>query len=236
MSGRVAHLSIHDVAPDTMGVVGGMLRVLREEAGVERAMLLVIPGLEWGKANLERLRAWTEEGHVLAGHGWAHHVERRRTLWHKLHGWTISRFVAEHLSLDAEEISELIRRNHAWFGEHGFDPPTHYVPPAWAMGSISRGRLRELPFRTYETLGGVYDAERDRFTRMPLAGFEADTALRAAVLRGFNRWNARRARSGGRLRIALHPHDLDLRLAREAVVMCKAHSTRPELPTGEGNA
>lgn len=227
----IAHLSIHDVAPHTLEAVGETLETLRG-LGVERALLLVIPGLPWTAGDLAQLKAWAGAGHPLAGHGWSHHVEHRRGLWHKLHGVLISRHVAEHLALDGEEIAALIRRNHAWFAAQGLPAPTHYVPPAWAMGSISRRRLGDLPFETYETLTGVYDRRSGVFTRLPLMGFEADTAFRALAVRLFNAWNRSGPAGRGPMRLALHPHDLELRLRDDLTRRCREYDIRAESPTG----
>jgi len=60
------------------------------------------------------------------------------------------------------------------------------------------------------------DASSGHLRRLPLAGFQADTAGRAAFLRLWNRLQARRARkSGWRLRIATHPRDAELPLAAD---------------------
>ncbi len=154
-------------------------------------------------------------GHPLAGHGWVHRVERRKTMKHKLHGLLISRYVAEHLSRSNPEIVDLMRRCYDWFGEQGLRQPTHYVPPAWALGPLSREEMHALPFDSVETLRGVYFTREDRFQAMPLLGYEADTPLRAAFLKGFNRWNEQRAKKAELTRISLHPYDLELRLGEE---------------------
>jgi predicted deacetylase len=215
-----AHLSLHDVAPETLQAVAGVLDHLAEW-GCGSCMLLVIPGRNWQPADLDRLRYWQDQGHVLAGHGWHHRVDRYGGWRHRLHSWTLSRNVAEHLALDEPGIAELITRCAEWFPAHGFDVPPHYVPPAWAMGRIRRERLRVLPFATYETFRGVYVAEPDRFIRCPLVGFEADTCLRAAACRLFNRWNLSRHPGDGPLRISLHPHDLRLRLRGDLERVCR---------------
>lgn len=227
---RPAHISIHDVAPNTLEAVGDMLRELRA-VGVHRVMLLVIPGLPWTGSELDLLRNWFDAGHVPGGHGWTHRGGHRRTLYHKLHGLFLSRHVAEHLALDADGIEALIRRNQAWFGENRLPQPTHYVPPAWAMGSISTSQLDDLPFDTYEFLGGMYHRSTGRFVRMPLQGFEADNLPRSAALRIFNAWNRRRS---GLMRLALHPNDLGLHLRASLLRECAAARTRPEpLPEGD---
>lgn len=224
-----AHLSIHDLAPHTLDAVDDMLAVFKS-AGFPPAMLLVIPGLDWTPFQLRRLRTWTDAGHPLAGHGWRHRVDQRRGLHHNLHGRFISRHVAEHLSLDADGIADLMQRCHQWFPDHDLPAPAHYVPPAWALGRISPARLAELPFETVESLRGVRYASSQRFEIMPLLGFEADTRFRAAFLKGFNALNLRRSPHHRITRISLHPSDFQLKLADRILPLCRRFRLQGELP------
>lgn len=204
-------VSIHDVMPETLEAVAGLL-ALAGRAGWARVTLLVVPGLDWDTAGIARLRHWQAEGHQLAGHGWRHHVEAIRGLRHHLHSRLISRHVAEHLALDAEGILALMRRCHAWFPAHGLAAPTLYVPPAWALGPLPAARLGAQPFRRVETLAGIRDARSGRLEASPLLGYEADGRLRAAALRSSNAL-ARALARWRQPRLALHPFDGELALA-----------------------
>jgi len=221
-------ISVHDVMPETLGRVAGILGAL-ESAGAGSASLLVVPGVGWTAETLDRLHGLLARGHTLAGHGWQHRCPRIRGLGHRLHSALVSRDVAEHLCLDAAGIEALIRRCGEWFPRHGLPRPDTYVPPAWAMGRIERRRLYGLGFRYFETLTGFYDAGTGRFRRLPLAGFEADTRFRALVLRGLNRAALALAAPGRPLRLAIHPHDPELLLARdlERLIAMAASRSRP---------
>jgi len=97
------------------------------------------------------------------------------------------------------------------------------VPPAWAMGPVPRELLDRLPFRQYETLAGVYDSTDRLFHRLPLVGFEADNVFRAVTVGALNRLNRAWARAGRRpLRLGIHPHDLELKLAEDLGRMIEA--------------
>lgn len=207
-------VSVHDVMPQTLDRVAGILARL-EAAGTGGVSLLVVPGAGWTAHTLDRLHGMLARGHTLAGHGWYHRCPSIRGLKHRLHSALISRDVAEHLALDAAGIEALIRRCGEWFPRHGLPQPHTYVPPAWAMGGIPRSRLYGLGFRYFETLTGVFDAGAGRFRRLPLAGFEADTRLRALTLRAVNRVCASLASPDRPLRIAIHPRDPELLLARD---------------------
>jgi hypothetical protein len=184
-----------------------------EAAGAGGASLLVVPGTGWTHETLDRLQRLLARGHTLAGHGWYHRCSRITGLKHRLHSALISRDVAEHLALDAAGIEALIRRCGEWFPRHGLPQPDTYVPPAWAMGAIPAERLYGLGFRYFETLTGVFDAGTGRFRRLPLAGFEADTRLRALSLRALNRLALALAGPDRPLRLAIHPRDPELLLA-----------------------
>lgn len=206
-------ISIHDVMPSTLSEVATIIGMLKEAKGMAPASLLVVPGRRWAAGDIRMLRRWQDAGHELVGHGWTHRAHAIRGLRHRIHSAVLSRDAAEHLALDPGEIFNLIARCHAWFAENNLAPPRRYVPPAWALGSIPRTRLRALPFRTYEVLAGELDAGTGRMALMPLMGFEADTRMRATALRIWNRCNQACApRIRAPLRVAIHPKDLQLRL------------------------
>ena len=206
-------VSIHDVAPESMANVLQIVDSLKS-LGIQTVTLLVIPGCDWDSDEIDTLRGLRDQGCELAGHGWIHRCGPKRTWYHRLHGWCLSRNVAEHLSLDSENIAELIRNCYTWFDKSGLGRPQLYVPPAWAMGPISFAELRDLPFQFFEVLSGVYDARNDTFHRLPLVGYEADTALRNVTLRCMNKLTGLVADKLDRpIRVSIHPNDLQLRMA-----------------------
>jgi len=209
-----ALVSVHDVMPSTLADVLTTIAFL-ESRGIAPMVLLVVPGRLWNAEQVGELKQLQQKGYLLAGHGWAHRVDRMVGFRHTLHACLFSRNAAEHLALDSRRIVSLITRCYDWFEEWGLDLPVLYVPPAWAMGSISKSRLRTLPFRYFEYFSGVYDGKTDRFYRLPLVGYEADRLWRALPLRLWNVMNLAVARRTGLLRIAIHPHDLHLRLSNE---------------------
>ncbi len=207
-------ISIHDVLPETLPRMGGILSRL-SRIGAGPVTLLVVPGADWKKEDLLYLARRQKAGIELAGHGWSHCCTPR-TPFHRLHSRCFSRKVAEHLALDEPGILDLMARCHRWFPDHGLTPPTLYVPPAWALGIPGRRLHRRVPFRYVETLTGIQDTVQNRFHPLPLVGFEADTILRKQVLRFVNRLQIGTAKALNRpLRIAVHPDDFKLKLARD---------------------
>lgn len=211
-----AVVSVHDVGPATLDAVGRLLERIRPVVG-HRVALLVVPGLPWTPGDVDRLKRWQADGLELAGHGWVHHGPPRSP-YHRLHGWVLSRDQAEHLSRSGSEIEALMSAGVEWFRTRGLGTPELYVPPAWALGRISREALRRLPYRWIEVLRGFVDVESHTTHRCPLIGFEADTRFRHTALTLFNAASIAWARARRLpLRIGFHPEDLDLRLADAAL-------------------
>jgi predicted deacetylase len=217
---KTAIVSVHDVMPSTFSRVERILAVL-EKVGVPPASLLVVPGKDWSLDGIAALRSLANLGHPLAGHGWIHKATSgSRSLYHRVHSLLISRNEAEHLSLPPEDLADLVRQCHEWFPGVGLPTPDLYVPPAWALGSLTTDHLRELPFRWYEVLRGYLDVQKGERRWLPLVGFEADTSFRQWSLRLWNQLNALLATGGvGPLRISIHPDDLDLLLSKDIRIM-----------------
>ncbi|WP_455211514.1 polysaccharide deacetylase family protein [Kaarinaea lacus] len=208
-----ALVSIHDVMPDTLHKVDRILDTLRQH-DINNATLLVVPGKSWQEKDIDQLRQYAQQGYELAGHGWQHQVTQYGGLIHRLHGLIISRNVAEHLALDSAGISQLIERCYQWFIKYNLPAPSLYVPPAWAMGGISRSRLRRLPFRYYEYFSGIYDSKLNCFERIPMVGYEADAWYRVPFVALWNSLNFKGAQHQQRLRFSIHPNDFELFLRK----------------------
>jgi predicted deacetylase len=210
---KTAIVSIHDVMPSNLDKTFEIIRFLKK-AGVHAITLLIVAGLKWQPHDIALLEKLHADGEIeLAGHGWKHRIDGFGSLMHRLHGVLISRKEAEHLSLASNEIVELVKRNHNWFQQAGLAPPALYVPPAWAMGKVSRTDLKRLPFRYYETLTGVYDSFRNRAHPMAVCGYMADAWHRSLFLRASNAVNEKIFTCP--LRIAIHPDDLYLLMAAD---------------------
>lgn len=216
-----ALLSIHDVMPSSRAAVSAMLTQLFVSVSLLRPQditLLVVPGQSWSDADLDWLRRMAANGHPLAGHGWCHQAVRRRSLFHHVHSAVLSRDAAEHLSRPEHELVALVLRCHAWFERHRLPVGPLYVPPAWAVGSISRQALMSLPFTLMETLSAVEDIRCGKRHVLPLTGYEADNNGRAKLLAISNRLNWQWAKHGGKVvRIGLHPFDFQYRLAEHII-------------------
>lgn len=209
-----ALVSIHDVEPRRLPRVMEIVALLERE-GVPPVTLLVVPGLDWRRSDVDVLRALVSSGHELAGHGWVHRAPGARSRYHRLHAAVLSRDEAEHLSRTPEDLVERISRCRAWFERVGLPSPDLYVPPAWAMGALDSEALIALGFRWYETLTGFMSPPSGLGVKLPLVGFEADTLARQVGLELWNAANLTAATWSRRpVRVAIHPDDLRLRLGR----------------------
>jgi hypothetical protein len=225
-----ALVSVHDLMPATMPAVRRTLALL-EDLAIHPVTLLVVPGSGWDTRGVDELRSLARAGYRLAGHGWRHRAERIRGLRHRLHSVLLSRRVAEHLALDRHEIAALLQRCRAWFAEHGLPAPELYVPPAWAMGDLDAATVRQSGFRYVEGFGGVLDAVSGRIEPSPVLGYEADAALRVPVLRLWNSWGRRRAARLGRVRIGIHPQDIDHPLRGDLIADLERYRNRVDYPS-----
>lgn len=221
MSSIPAIISIHDVMPNTLEQVEEILSTVLCDKEPSTILLLVVPGLAWEQRQLDRLKKLQNEGYELAGHGWQHRTIKIAGWYHRLHSWLISRQAAEHLSQSEQQLARLIEKNYQWFIDNDFKPPQLYVPPAWAMGKVSTETLSRLPFRGYESTRGILFVESQRFSALPLVGFEADNAFRHVFLGTWNRISATRASALKPLRIAIHPNDLALSLSDQLCWFCQ---------------
>lgn len=219
-------VSIHDVAPESLEATRGILQQV-ERYRSRPVTLLVLPGRDWDTRSLAQLRALEARGHALAAHGWDHRAERtprgaRPGRWReRLHSALFSGDKAEHLALDSGEILELLQRSAQWFETVGLQKPSLYVPPAWALGDLPVEQLRlSRAFETVEVFSGLLEVRTGQLTRLPLVGDAVfrcggSVAATGVSVQAFNAWNRRRAQRLGRLRIALHPADLEGGLSPE---------------------
>lgn len=208
-------VSIHDVSPRTLPDVIRVVELM-DSLRLAPAPLLLCAGSPWQSRDLATVRQLAEKGHPLVAHGWTHEARAIRGMRHRLHALLLSRNVAEHLSLSDCEINELLQRCSEWFEARSLPAPAMYVPPAWALGPVTKEQLQQSPFRWFETLSGIYDSQVDRFQWLPLLGFQADTRARKLVLRVLNGANVSLARWSGRaVRVAIHPEDQRLLMGGE---------------------
>jgi predicted deacetylase len=207
-----ALISIHDVMPSTLNRVSRITQDLTHLKSCNITML-VVPGHQWSREQLDVLREFEQQGYILCGHGWHHSSKKIRGIYHRLHSLLVSRNAAEHLALDEKEIRQLIDDCHQWFAKNNLGAPDLYVPPAWAMGKISPRQLEQTSFRFFENTSGFYDSSTGQQLYLPLIGFEADNMFQAGALKLWNAVNTLAGSEKKPVRISIHPSDRELLLA-----------------------
>ena len=212
-------ISIHDVMPETLDRVEWILAEHLDRFTPSDILLLIVPGLQWGDSQIERLHTLQAKGYEFAGHGWLHRITKIGGLYHAVHSRLISRTAGEHLSYSRDELKTLLNNNFQWFADHGFNAPVMYVPPAWAMGKLSPADLNQLPFSAYETTSGIRSFPQGQLKKLPLLGFEADNRPRALFLSFWNWLNLALSTARKPARLSIHPYDFDYHIADQLSTM-----------------
>ena len=196
-----------------MNNIENIIQILKNQFNIYKICILVIPGLEWKKGQIKKLRIWQYDGIEIAAHGWNHKAGPTKSLYHRIHSTIMSADCAEHLSKDSKKIFDMMKNSYDWFKQNGLQIPRLYVPPAWALGKIKIDDLSRLNFTHYECTTGVICNKKYRF--VPLLGFEERTLLKALIRRFFNSLNYLMALFTGIIRIAIHPDDFNLYLKKD---------------------
>ena len=208
-----SYISIHDVAPHNLGDIENIIQILINQFYINKICILVIPGLNWKKHQIQKLRSWQNDCIEIAAHGWNHQAEPTKSFYHKIHSVIMSDNCAEHLSKDKKTIFNIMKNSYDWFIINGFQKPRLYVPPAWALGKIKTQDLSQFNFTHFECTTGVIYNKKYRF--VPLLGFEERTIIKSLVRRFFNFLNYFMAYFTGIIRIAIHPDDFNLYLKKD---------------------
>ncbi len=208
-----AYISIHDVSPSNLNNIENIIFRLSDRFNINKISILVIPGLNWNNKQINKLKTLQKKGVQIVAHGWLHKTKNIKTLYHKLHSLIISDRCAEHLSQSRQDINIIISNSYNWFIENGFQKPTLYVPPAWALGKIKRDDLKNLQFTYYECTTGLIHNNKYHF--LPLIGFEEKFWCKSLLRRFFNSFNFILASFTGIIRIAIHPNDFNLYLKND---------------------
>ena len=210
-----SYVSIHDVAPHNLGDIENIIQILKNQFYINKICILVIPGLNWNEPQIKQLQAWQNDGIEIAAHGWSHQAESPKSFYHKIHSAIMSDNCAEHLSKDRKTIFDIMKNSYNWFIVNGLQNPRLYVPPAWALGKITKEDLSQLEFTHYECTTGIIYNQKYYF--LPLLGFEEKTFSKAVLRRFFNSFNYIMACFTGLIRIAIHPEDFNLYLKKDIV-------------------
>jgi len=208
-----SYISIHDVSPQNLDDIKNIIDALKCQFNINKICILVIPGLDWKFHQIKKLKALQKNGIEIAAHGWKHEAPMKKSFYHKIHSLIISANCAEHLSKNGQDIIKIVRRSYGWFVRNGFKNPKLYVPPGWALGKVTKEELYQFNFTHFECTTGM--VHKQKYSFLPLLGFEENTLFGALLRRFFNSLNFILAHFTGTIRIAIHPNDFNLYLKKD---------------------
>lgn len=204
-------VSVHDVAPATAAETARWCADA-DDLGIP-VSLLVIPGPwrgcalqtspEYGDVIRERLA----RGDELVLHGWEHRAGPEGSPLRRAAGRVMTRGAAEFAALDEAEAARRLDAGRAVLADVGL-ATDGFTPPGWLASPAADRALARAGFRYTTSHLGVRDLRGGRlhrgFALSHRPGGGIGERIGAAMLATLAR---RIARSGGLVRVALHPDD-----------------------------
>jgi predicted deacetylase len=173
-------VSVHDVAPSTLGEVRWLLSRLDEE-GVRPRVLKVIPGepsvTDEGRRELASVvGAEAVGGSEIVLHGWTHRAAGayHGSLADRLRARLFAGNGAEFLSLQPDEMRTRLSEGRQWLAGVGLDP-AGFCAPGWLWTPELPAAAREAGFRYLVGLRGLLDLRDGRRIGMAPIGFMGAT-------------------------------------------------------------
>lgn len=211
---RILCVSLHDVAPATLGDCRNTLAFL-DSLRIGPVALLVVPDYHGqGRADrddrfCEFLRARAYRGDEIVLHGYLHRDSGG--VPHGLGEWLERRVYTdgegEFARLDANAARARLLRGLAVLRSAGWQPGG-FVAPAWLMSPGTRLALQDLPLKYYATRDHVYLLDRERRITAPSFVVSTRSFSRRALSITWNCTMLGRHYDSPVIRAALHPCDL----------------------------
>jgi predicted deacetylase len=170
-------VSIHDVAPSTLGPVASLLEAL-DGAGVRRRVLKVIPNSQ-GRWPLQRspelvrvLQAEAQSGSEIVLHGFTHETagRLRGAPWTRMRARLFAPFSGEFLTLDGAAMRERLNSGRQALEDCGLQPGG-FCAPGWLATPELDQALLECGFHYRIDLMSVSDLRRGRRRLTPWLGY-----------------------------------------------------------------
>jgi predicted deacetylase len=206
-------VSIHDIAPETRGVVEEILTQLGRK-GVRVSSLLVIPQYHHRKSIsddpdfLKWLRTLQEQGHEIVIHGYFHSRPRRAT--ESLSQLFVSRIYtqdeAEFFDLPYDDALERIRKGHAIFTAAGLQP-VGFIAPAWLLNPPGEQAARDAGMEYTTRLRTVLDLRSGQSFPARSLVYSVRNRWRRSVSLAWNRALFQTMTDHSLMRLSIHPPD-----------------------------
>ena len=220
-------VSIHDVAPRTLGACREIADALARVDPSIPLTLLVVPRYHGDRELPPAFSDWIGErlarGDELALHGFTHRDDASAS--HGLRSHVRRRIYTagegEFAALTRDEARSRIVRGRAWFEERGW--PLHgFVAPAWLMSPGTWDAIGDFDFLYTTTLSRFHVLKPRGSLHAPAVVYSARSAWRRLASRGWNASLAMASRAAPVVRVGLHPADA----AHPALLRHALHITR----------
>jgi predicted deacetylase len=210
---RALCVSIHDVAPRTVGACREITDAIARIDPTIPLTLLVVPRYH-GDPNIpETFGDWIGErlarGDELALHGFTHLDEASAcgSVRNQISRRFYTAGEGEFAALTLDEAHVRIARGRAWFEERHW--PLHgFVAPAWLMSPETWDALDDFDFLYTTTLSQFHILKPRASLHAPVVVYSARSAWRRLVSRGWNASLALATRAAPIVRVGLHPADV----------------------------
>lgn len=216
--------SLHDVTPrhfDRLLLIDKFL----DEAGIgNRYAMLVVPDF-WKKWPIEafpEFRSWlktkADAGVEIVLHGFTHIDETdHSTLADRFKAHFLTAREGEFLGLSREEATSRLIHGRRILETLTGQPITSFIAPAWLYGEAARTALHDLGFTIAEDHWSVWNPlTRQVFVHSPVISYASRSRPRVLSSIAWSRIATTALAPLDTVRVALHPHDLDVEpLVRE---------------------
>jgi predicted deacetylase len=206
-------VSIHDIAPETRGVVEEILTQLGRK-GVRVSSLLVIPHYHHRKSIsddpdfLKWLRTLQEQGHEIVIHGYFHSRPRRAT--ESLSQLFVTRIYtqdeAEFFDLPYDDALERIKKAHGIFTAAGLQP-VGFIAPAWLLNPPGEQAARDAGMEYTTRLRTVLDLRSGQSFPASSLVYSVRSRWRRTVSLAWNRALFQTMTDHSLMRLSIHPPD-----------------------------
>ena len=183
-----------------------------------RYAALIVPNFwhEWPLADHPEFLAWLREridnGVEPILHGYFHVDEsEHNSAWDRLKGQTMTASEGEFLGLSQESARARIVAGQRLLRNHLGVTPEVFVAPAWLYSAGTRAALSEIGFAVAEDHLQVWSPKtRTTLARCPVLSYASRSRTRIAASWLWSRLTTALLGRLPVLRLAIHPHDLDV--------------------------
>jgi uncharacterized protein len=209
---RALCVSIHDVAPRTLGACRQVADAIAGVAPALPVTLLVVPCYHGDDTVPAEFVDWIEKrlarGDEVALHGYTHRDEspRPRQLHERLRRAVYTAGEGEFAALTHDEAAQRIERGREWFARRGW-PLRGFVAPAWLVSHGTWEALQRFDFAYTTTLTQFHAFEQRMVLRAPSLVYSTRSAWRRGASLGWNSALAAAIPHARCVRVGLHPAD-----------------------------